>query len=78
MSARQPPAFELPDTTDLEAVDAAEVAVIRLAAQGVLGSREAVRFIRMLDYRRRVIADRELEAEMERLEAEGRKARGKP
>jgi hypothetical protein len=65
-------AFDLPDTIDLESVNAAEIAVIRLAAQGQIGSRSALRFTRMLDHRRRVIADREFEAELERLEKESK------
>jgi hypothetical protein len=69
-------AFELPDTIDLETVNAAEIAVIRLAAQGQLGSRVALRFTRMLDHRRRVIADREFEEELERLEKEAKLRRG--
>jgi hypothetical protein len=63
-----PEAFELPDTVDLAAVDAAEIAVIRLAAGRRLTPLAALRFIRMLDHRRRVIADLELEAKMDRLE----------
>jgi len=68
-------AFELPDTTDLAAVNAAEIEIIRLAAQGRLRSREALRFTRMLEHRRRVLADTELEAEMERLEKEAKALR---
>jgi hypothetical protein len=66
-----PEAFELPDTVDLAAVDAAEIAVIRLAAARRLTPLAALRFIRMLDHRRRVIADLQLEAKMDRLEKEG-------
>jgi hypothetical protein len=65
-----PEAFELPDTVDLAAVDAAEIAVIRLAAARRLTPLAALRFIRMLDHRRRVIADMQLEAKMDRLEKE--------
>jgi hypothetical protein len=65
-----PEAFELPDTVDLAAVDAAEIAVIRLAAGRRLTPLAALRFIRMLDHRRRVIADLQLEAKMDRLEKE--------
>ena len=65
-----PEAFELPDTVDLAAVDAAEIAVIRLAARRRLTPLAALRFIRMLDHRRRVIADLQLEAKMDRLEKE--------
>ena len=63
-----PAAFKLPATTDLAAVNAAEVEVIRLAAARRLTSREALDFTRMLDYRRRVIADRQLEEMMRSLE----------
>jgi hypothetical protein len=66
----KPELFELPDTVDLASVDAAEIAVIRLAARRRLSPLSALRFIRMLDHRRRVIADIELEQKMERLEAE--------
>ena len=66
----EPEAFELPDTVDLAAVDAAEIAVIRLAARRRLSPLAALRFIRMLDHRRRVIADLQLEAKMDRLENE--------
>ena len=64
----EPEAFELPDTVDLAAVNAAEIAVIRLAARRRLSPLAALRFIRMLDHRRRVIADLQLEAKMDRLE----------
>jgi hypothetical protein len=70
-----PEPFELPDTTDLAAVNAAEVEVIRLATQRRLGPRDALRFTRMLEHRRRAIADTELEAEMERLEKEAKALR---
>jgi hypothetical protein len=73
----KPEPFELPDTTDLASVNAAEVAIIRLAAQGHLRSREALRFSRMLDHRRRAISDYELEEELVRLEQESRQRREK-
>ena len=70
--------LDLPDTVDLAAVNAAEVAVIRLAAQGRIDVREALWFSRMLEHRRRAIADRTLEEKMTRIEelkkAEGNKA----
>ena len=50
-------AIVLPDTSDLAGVDAAEVAVVRLAAEGEITAREALEFTRMLDYRRRVLTD---------------------
>jgi hypothetical protein len=72
----EPEVFDLPDTVDLSAVDAAEMAVIRLAAQRRMSPLEALRFTRMLDHRRRVIGDRDLEEQMNRLEKRGRQARG--
>jgi hypothetical protein len=57
-------------------VNAAEIAVIRLAAQRRIDAREAFYFSRMLEHRRRAIGDRTLEEQMTRLE-EARKARGK-
>ena len=62
--------FELPDTVDLASVDAAEIAVIRLAARRRMSPLSALRFTRMLDHRRRVIADIQLEEKMNRLEKE--------
>jgi hypothetical protein len=74
---RRPPILlDLPDSIDLAAVEAAEVEIIRLAARRLIGAREALTFTWMLDHRRRVIADRELEARMDRLEEQGRMARG--
>jgi hypothetical protein len=67
-----PEVFDLPDTVDLAAVDAAEIEIIRLAAQRRMSALAALRFIRMLDFRRRIIADRALLQEMERLEQEGK------
>jgi hypothetical protein len=66
-----PEVFDLPDTVDLAAIDAAEIEIIRLAAQRRMSALAGLRFIRMLDFRRRIIADRELLQEMERLEQEG-------
>ena len=63
-----PAAFELPATTDLAAVDAAEIEVIRLAARGLLAPREAFCFSHMLDHRRRSIADLDFEQRMRALE----------
>jgi hypothetical protein len=63
----RPEPYELPDTTDLASVDAAEIEIIRLAARHRMTSLEALRFTRMLDHRRRVIADRELEQAIEDL-----------
>jgi hypothetical protein len=58
----------LPDTVDLESVNAAEIAVIRMAFQGRIDVREALCFSRMLEHRRRAIGDRTLEQKMDRLE----------
>ena len=76
MSGHKREPFELPDTTDLESVNAAEIAVIRLVAQGQLRAREGLHISRMLEHRRRAIGDETLEQTMKRLEEQGRKARG--
>jgi hypothetical protein len=73
---RVPEDLDLPDTVDLATVNAAEIAVIRLAAQRRIDAREAFYFSRLLEHRRRAIGDRTLEEQMTRLE-EARKARGK-
>lgn len=69
-------AFELPDTTDLDSVNAAQVALIRLVAQGRLGAREALDISRMLEHRRRAIGTATLWRKMQELEAQGRQMRG--
>ena len=76
MTGKKQGNLDLPDTVDLEAVNAAEVTVIRLAAQGHIDAREAFYFSLMLDYRRRAIGDRTLEEKMDRLE-KLRKASGR-
>jgi len=76
MSGHKREAFELPDTTDLESVNAAEIAVIRLVAQGQLRAREALHISRMLEHRRRAIASATLWQKMQELEAQGRQMRG--
>jgi len=68
--------FELPDTTDLDSVNAAQVALIRLVAQGRIGAREALDISRMLEHRRRAIASATLWQKMQALEAQGRQIRG--
>lgn len=68
--------FELPDTTDLESVNEAQVAVIRLVAQGQLRSRDGLDLSRMLEHRRRAIASVTLWQKMQELAAQGRKIRG--
>jgi hypothetical protein len=72
-----PTVFELPDTTDLAAVDRAEVELIRLATQRQVSSREALRFSRMLDHRRRAIAARTFEQKMDEIN-ERLKQRSRP
>jgi hypothetical protein len=68
--------FELPDTTDINSVDAAQVALIRLVALGRLGAREAFYISRMLEHRRRAIGTATLWREMKELQAQGRRLRG--
>ena len=70
---RKPEGFDLPDTVDLAAVDAAEVELIRLAAQGRIGPREALYFSWMLEHRRRAIGDVTLEQTMQALETPNRR-----
>src|SRR5206468_2744029 len=55
---------------DLAAVNAAEIAVVRLAAQRRIDAREALYFSRMLEHRRRAIGDRTLEELMRQLDNE--------
>jgi hypothetical protein len=69
-------AFELPDTTDLDSVNAAQVTLIRLVAQKRLGAREALDISRMLEHRRRAIGTATLWQKMEELEAQGRQITG--
>jgi len=49
------PPLGLPDTSDIDGVNAAEIAVARLASERTISSREAVELTRMLDHRRRVL-----------------------
>lgn len=76
MSGHNRKPFELPDTTDLYSVNAAQIAVIRLVAQGQLRAREALYISRMLEHRRRAIASATLWQKMQELEAQGRQMRG--
>ena len=69
-------AFELPDTTDLDSVNAAEVMLIRLVAEDRIGAREAWYISRMLEHRRRAIGTATLWQKMQELEAQGRQLRG--
>jgi hypothetical protein len=76
MSNQKREPFGLPDTIDLDSVNAAQVAVIRLVAQRQLGAREALYVSRMLEHRRRAIASATLWQKMQELEAQGRQLRG--
>ena len=76
MNQRRREAFELPDTTDLDSVNAAQVALIRLVAQTRLGAREALYISRMLEHRRRAIGTATLWQKMKEIQAEGRQLRG--
>jgi len=69
-------AFELPDTTDLDSVNAAQVALIRLVAEKRMGAREALYISRMLEHRRRAIASATLWHKLQQLEARGQQIRG--
>ena len=73
------PDFELPDTTDIDSVNAAQVAVIRQAAHGLIGARDALCFSRMLEHRRRAIGTATLWQKMKELEARRQREReGQP
>ena len=73
---RRREAFDLPDTTDLDSVNAAQVALIRRVAHGELDAREGLCISRMLEYRRRAIGTATLWQKMQELEAQGRQLRG--
>ena len=68
----------LPDTVDLVSVDAAEVALIRLASEHRLTPREALYFSWMLEHRRRAIGDVTLEEQMRGLEKRRQRRERKP
>jgi hypothetical protein len=76
MSAPKREAFELPDTTDLDAVNRAQVTLIRLVAENRLRAREALSISRMLEHRRRAIASATLWQKMQELDAQGRQILG--
>ena len=76
MSGHNREPFELPDTTDLDSVNAAQVAVIRLVGQRQLSAREALYVSRMLEHRRRAIASATLWHKLQQLEARGQQIRG--
>jgi len=75
-SPRKRKGFALPDTTDLDSVNAAQVALIRRVAQNQLDAREAYYISRMLEHRRRAISSATLWRQMKALEAQGRQMRG--
>jgi hypothetical protein len=58
----------LPDTSDLAGVNAAEIAVVRLASHRVITSREAVELTQMLDHRRRALTDLDHDRRMAAIE----------
>lgn len=67
--ARQPrPSLGLPDTSDLAGVNAAEIAVVQLASDGVISSREAVELTQVLDHRRRALTDLDHDRRMRAIE----------
>ena len=72
----EPEDFDLPDTVDLAAVDAAEVELIRLAARRRIAPREALCFSWMLEHRRRAIGDVTLEQKMREIEKRRRQDEG--
>ena len=65
--------LDLPDPLDLDSVAQGEIAVIKAAATGQISSRVALDFTTMLDHRRRVLADRELEERMDAIEEANRR-----
>jgi len=62
------PPLELPDTSDLAGVNAAEIAVVRLASDRIITSREAVELTQMLDHRRRALTDLDHDRRMRAIE----------
>jgi hypothetical protein len=58
----------LPDTSDLAGVNAAEIAVVQLASDRVITSREAVELTQMLDHRRRALTDLDHDRRMAAIE----------
>lgn len=68
--------FELPDTIDIDSVNAAQVTLIRQVAQGQIGARDGLHISRMLEHRRRAIGTATLWEKIQELEAEGRQMRG--
>jgi hypothetical protein len=58
----------LPDTSDLAGVNAAEIAVVRLASDRIITSREAVELTQMLDHRRRALTDLDHDRRMAAIE----------
>jgi len=62
------PPLGLPDTSDLAGVNAAEIAVVRLASDRIITSREAVELTQMLDHRRRALTDLDHDRRMRAIE----------
>ena len=61
--------IDLPDTVDLDSVDQAERRVVRAVASGEIPYRAALALARILDQRRRVIADRDIEDRLDAIDA---------
>ena len=76
MSNREREAFELPDPVDIDSVNAAQVTLIRLVAEGRIGARKALDISHMLEHRRRAIGTATLWQKMQELEAQGRQILG--
>jgi hypothetical protein len=62
------PPLGLPDTSDLAGVNAAEIAVVQLASDRIISSREAVELTQMLDHRRRALTDLDHDRRMRAIE----------
>jgi hypothetical protein len=62
------PPLGLPDTSDLAGVNAAEIAVVQLASDRVITSREGVELTQMLDHRRRALTDLDHDRRMRAIE----------
>jgi hypothetical protein len=61
--------IDLPDTVDLESVDQAERRVVIAVASGATPYRAALALSRILEHRRRVIADRDIVDRMDAIDA---------
>ena len=76
MSNRKREAFELPDTTDIDSVNKAQVTLIRLVAEARIGAHKGLEISRMLEHRRRAIATGTLWEKIQELDAQGRQTEG--